>query len=138
MENNRLIMYHKHSSSARVTFFLLNNSICNFDGLPADAKIVDSTIEAEENIDEAENLIANSKKELGLSEDILKVEKQFRATALSDTSTFKIYLAGFTTIDPPSERLADLGGKFITITEARSLPSVEIKLLGLVYSFLMD
>ena len=38
----------------------------------------------------------------------------------------------------PHEQLAHLGGKFISIIEARSLIPIESELLGLVYSFLMD
>ena len=138
VENNRLIMYHKHSTSARVKFFILNGSVCHFDGLPPSAKIVDSSISEEQVVDYPETLLPSSKKRLGLSSNILEIEKTFQASVKSDDLTIDIYLAGFTTIDPPHEQLADLGGKFIGITEARRLPSVEIELLGLAYSWMMD
>ena len=68
----------------------------------------------------------------------MEIEKQFTAIAKSKDLTLDIYLARFTTIDPPREQLKHLGGKFIPIVEARTFPAVELKLLGLVYSFLMD
>ncbi len=138
MENDRLIIYHKHPTSARVMFFVLNGSICQFDGLPPSSKIVESSISEEGVVDYPEKLIASSKKRLGLSDNILEIEKTFQAIVQSSASTVKVYLAAFTTVDPPREQLADLEGKFISITEARSLPSIEIELLGLAYSFLMD
>ncbi len=138
MENNRLIMYHKHSTSARITFLVLNGSVCHFDGLPPSSKIVDSKISEDRVVDYPENLIASSKKRLGLSDNILEIEKTFQVNVFCDGLTINVYLAGFTTVDPPSEQLADLGGKFISITEARRLPSVEIELLGLAYSCMMD
>ncbi|VEP11971.1 conserved hypothetical protein [Hyella patelloides LEGE 07179] len=138
MENNRLIMYHKQSASARIMFFALNGSVCHFDGLPPKSKIVDSSISEERVVDKSENLITISQGKLGLSSNILEIEKQFLAIAKNEALTFNVYLASFTTVDPPYEQLADLGGKFITLIEARSLPSVEIELLGLAYSFLMD
>ncbi|MDJ0744654.1 MAG: hypothetical protein QNJ32_15020 [Xenococcaceae cyanobacterium MO_167.B27] len=138
MENHRLIMYHKQATSARVTFLLLNGSVCHFDGLPAESKIVDSTIEEDGIVDYPESLISNSTKRLGLSSNILEIEKSFQAKAGNSTLTFDVYLAGFTTVDPPREQLAHLGGKLISITEAVRLQRVEIELLGLAYSFLMD
>lgn len=139
MVNNRLIMYHKQSASARIVFFALNGSVCHFDGLPPDAKIVSRI----EDVDAAcfdypQTLIPSSQERLGLSNNILEIEKPFRAIALSAALTFNIYLARFTTVDPPQEPLANLNGKFMTLLEARSLPTVEIELLGLAYSFLMD
>ena len=107
MENNRLIMYHKHPTSAKVTFFLLNGSVCHFDGFPPSAKIVDSSISEEQVVDYPETLLPSSKKRLGLSSNILEIEKTFQASVKSDALTIDVYLAGFTTIDPPYEQLAD-------------------------------
>ena len=138
MENNRLIMYYKHPTSARVMFYVLNNTVCHFDGLLPSAKIVESNISEEQVVDYPETLIETSKKRLGLSSNILEIEKTFQAIVVDDSIAIDVYLAGFTTIDPPREQLAHLDGKFIAITEARRLPPVEIELLGLAYSWMMD
>ena len=138
MDNHRLIIYHKQATSARVLFFALNDSVCHLDGLPPNAKIVDSNIEEDRVIDYPANLIPNITKQLELPSDILEIETTFQAIAQSGDLTFGIYLAGLTTTDPPREQLDRLGGKFMTIIEARTLPALELELLRLAYSFLMD
>ena len=138
LDNHRLIMYHKQATSARILFFALNGSVCHVDGLPPESKIVDSSIEEDRVINYPANLIPNVTKQLELPSNILEIEKTFQAIALSGDLTFGIYLASFTTVDPPLEQLDHLGGKFITIIEARTLPALELELLGLAYSFLMD
>lgn len=131
-------MYHKQSTSARILFFALNGSVCHLNALPTDAKIVDSNIEGDQVIEYPKNLMLNVKKQFGISSNILEIETTFQVIANSENLELDIYLAKFTTVDPPREQLAHLGGKFITIIEARPLPSVEVELLGLAYSFLMD
>lgn len=138
MKKNRFVMYHKQSASARILFFTLNSSICHFNALPTNSKIVESSIEEERVVEYPENLLPSIKKQFSISSNILKIETKFQAIAKNDDSTITIYLANFTTVDPPREQLAHLGGKFISIIEARSLPSIEVELLGLAYSFLMD
>ena len=138
MDNKRLIIYHKQAASARILFFALNGSICHCDGLPPESKIVDNSIEEDRVFDYPETLIPTIKKRLELSSNILEIEKQFIAIAKNEDIAIDIYLARFTTIDPPREELKHTGGKFIPIVEARTFPAVELKLLGLVYSFLMD
>ncbi|MEM7760900.1 MAG: hypothetical protein AAF298_22635 [Cyanobacteria bacterium P01_A01_bin.40] len=138
MEKTRFVMYHKQSASARILFYTLNSSICHFEALPADSKIVESSIEEERVVKYPENLLPSIKKRFSISSNILKIETTFQAIAKNDDLTIAIYLINFTTVDPPREQLAHLGGKFISIIEARSLPSIEVELLGLAYSFLMD
>ena len=138
MDNKRLIIYHKQAASARILFFALNGSICHCDGLSPESKIVDNSIEEDRVIDYPETLIPTIKKRLELSSNILEIEKPFIAISKSEDLALDIYLARFTTIDPPREQLKHLGGKFITIVDARTFPAVELKLLGLAYSFLMD
>ena len=138
MDNKRLIMYHKQATSARILFFALNGSVCHCDGLPPESKIVDSSIDEDRVIDYPETLIPSIKKRLEISSNILEIEKNFMAIAKSEDLALDIYLACFTTIDPPREQLKHLEGKFITIIEARTFPAIELELLRLAYSFLMD
>ena len=113
MDNKRLIIYHKQAASARILFFALNGSICHCDGLPPESKIVDNSIEEDRVIDYPETLIPTIKKRLELSSNILEIEKQFIAIAKNEDIAIDIYLARFTTIDPPREELKHLGGKWI-------------------------
>ncbi|MBE9227270.1 hypothetical protein IQ264_17735 [Phormidium sp. LEGE 05292] len=137
MPNIRFILYHKHPTSARVQFLRLNGTVCQFDGLPPEAKVVASTTEGEKAIglDEA---IAHIEQKLTLSAGTLKIEPEFWAEVDSPEDMINVYLAEFTTTDPPHEKMAELEGKFIAITEGRSLQPTELELLRLVYSFLMD
>lgn len=138
VENNRFIMYHKHPTSARLLFFASKGSVCHFDNLPSESKIVETHIDEERVVEYPENLIPTIKEGLAISEDILEIETTFQTIAKANSATFTIYLVNFNTEDPPHEQLAHLKGKFISIIEARSLKSIESELLGLVYSFLME
>ena len=120
MNNNRLIIYHKHASSARILFFALNGLFCHCDGLPPESKIVNSSIE-EERVDYPETLITTITKSLEISSNILEIEKTFMAIAKSEDIAINIYLARFTTIDPPDEELKHL--------ESRNALSIEVMLI---------
>ena len=138
MDNNRFILYHKQATSARLLFFALNGSVCHFDSLPPDSKIVDSNLDQEQVVAYPEDFIPKIKEKLAIYEDIVELETAFEAIAKADDKTIAIYLVKLNTEDPPHEQLDHLEGKFISIIEARSLAPIESELLGLVYSFLMD
>lgn len=137
MPNTRFILYHKQATSARVLFLRLNGTVCQFDGLPEGSHIVESSLEGEvvTGLDEA---IAHTEQKLNLANGSLKIETEFWAKVDAPEDAINVYLVQFTTIDPPHQQIADIEGKFIAITEGRSLPPVELELLQLVYSFLMD
>ncbi|MFB2934779.1 hypothetical protein ACE1B6_05825 [Aerosakkonemataceae cyanobacterium BLCC-F154] len=137
MPNTRFILYHKQATSARVLFLRLNGTVCQFDGLPESSQVVESSLEGEvvTGLDEA---IAHAEQKLNLATGSLKIETEFWAKVDSPETPINVYLAQFTTTDAPHQEIADLEGKFIAITEGRSLPPVELELLRLVYSFLMD
>ena len=120
LDNNRLIIYHKQAASARILFFALNGSVCHCDGLPPESKIVNSSIE-EERVDYPETLITTITKSLEISSNILEIEKTFMAIAKSEDIAINIYLARFTTIDPPDEELKHL--------ESRNALSIEVMLI---------
>ncbi len=108
VENNRLIMYHKQATSARLLFLVLNGAICHFDSLPSGSKIVDSNIDEEQVVEYPEDIIPKIKERLAISEDILELETTFKAIAKANDTTVTIYLVNFNTIDPPHEQLAHL------------------------------
>ncbi|MFB2893447.1 hypothetical protein ACE1CI_11090 [Aerosakkonemataceae cyanobacterium BLCC-F50] len=137
MPNNRFILYHKHPTSARVQFLRLNGTVCQFDGLPSESQIIESSLEGEvaTGLDEA---IAHIEHKLTLSTGELKIEPEFWAKVDSAADTINVYLAEFTSIDPPHQQMEELEGKFIALAEGRRLDPTELELLRLVYSFLMD
>jgi len=137
MPNNRFILYHKHPTSARVQFLRLNGTVCQFDGLPSGSQIVESSLEGEvaTGLDEA---IADHEQKLSLARGSLNIETEFWAKVDSSEDAINVYLAEFTATDPPHQQIAELEGKFIALAEGRSLQPIELELLRLVYSFLMD
>ncbi|MGA9379092.1 MAG: hypothetical protein WBV73_10015 [Phormidium sp.] len=137
MTNDRFILYHKHPTSARVQFLRLNGTVCQFDGLPPGSKVVESSLEGVVATGLAE-AIAHIEQKLGLASGNLNVETEFWAKVDSSEDAINVYLAEFTATDPPHQQMAELEGKFIALAEGRSLQPVELELLRLVYSFLMD
>lgn len=136
MQNMRLILYHKQPTSARILFCRRQGTICHFDGLPTDAKVITNNSGESQLV--PESLTIEVEQQLQLSQGSLELERDFQAVVKKDTETINVYLAQFTQIDAPHEQVAEMEGKLISITEARALSDLELRLLGLAYTFLMD
>jgi hypothetical protein len=138
VSNRRLVLYHKHSFSGRTLFLNLNGTVCQFDGLSADSRIVASHVGGNQVSEDVSELLADAEQRLGLAGGTVELDREFRV-AIADAGTpIQIYLARFTTVDPPYEQLAEQDGKFIALMDARRLPATELELLGLAYSTIMD
>ncbi len=74
---------------------------------------------------------------LGLPAGSLVHEPEFQATVDTPDGPVALHLASFTTIDPPFDEAAALGGKFIAITEAAGGMPVEMDLLRHAYEVLL-
>lgn len=136
--NCRLILYHKHSSSGRTLFLSLNGTVCQFAGISETARIVESHVGGIQVNEDLSTLLTDAEQELGMPEAILKIDPEFSVLLNDAEVLIPVYLAQFTTIDPPQELLAEQSGRFIALTEARRLPPVELELLRLAYSTIMD
>ena len=140
MEKDRVILYHKQPTSAKISFLRLNGTVCQWGGLPSGAKMVSCQIEDDEQptTPAPKDLISTIEQQLKLTPGILTLETPFQAIVAAEDDEFNVYLAGFTTTDAPHEQVAEIEGKLIAVTEARRLPPVELELLKQVYAFLMD
>ncbi|GET43841.1 hypothetical protein [Microseira wollei] len=138
MEDSRLIVYHKQGYSARTLFLRLNDTVCHPKGLPSLSQVCESHIEEGQTVTYPSTLIADTEKQLGLSSGMLEIEGEFEAEVDAPESPIHVYLARCTTTDPPYQQIENSAGKFIALTEARSLPPAELELLRLAYSFVMD
>jgi hypothetical protein len=138
VSDRRLILYHKHSSSGRTLFLHLNGSVCQFDGLSAAARIVESHVGGNQVHEDLSDLLTDAEQRLGLAGGTVEIDREFSVAIVDADTPLHIYLARFTAIDPPQERLAEYGGKFMALTEARRLPPTELELLRLAYSTIMD
>jgi len=138
VSDRRLIVYHRHSFSGRTLFLNLNGSVCQFDGLSADSHIVESHVGGNQVSEDVSELLADAEQRLGLAVGTVELDREFRVAIASAGTPIQIYLARFTTIDPPYEQLAERDGKFIALMDARQLPPTELELLRLAYSTIMD
>ncbi len=120
-------------------FLRWQGTVCQFEGIPATAKIIASQIGGKQVQEDVSPLITTAEQQLGLSPGSLRLDPEFKATiAAEDESELSIYLAQFTAIDAPAEHLAEAEGKLIALTDARRLPPTELELLRLAYSVIMD
>ncbi|MEG3438393.1 hypothetical protein V0288_14780 [Pannus brasiliensis CCIBt3594] len=133
MSDRRVILYHKHPSSARTLFLRVNGTVCLFDGLPEHAGGAESSEEIDSEIDRS--IVSPAERRFGLPEGSLEIEREFLAAIETEKTPIPTYLARFTGIDPPA---GSIEGEFISITQARTLPATELRLLQLAYDFIME
>ncbi|MCW2306899.1 hypothetical protein [Rhodobium gokarnense] len=132
---NRVILIHKQPTSARIRFFLHDSgSICGFAPLPEGAAMA---MHGGGVVAFPGTIVTAAAEQLGLDASDLAAEPGFAATVDADGRQIHIHLARFTSIDPPFEMTEEWGGKFIELTEARSLPPVELQLLRDAYEALI-
>jgi len=134
----RLILYHKQPSSGRTLFLRVNETVCQFGGIPPTSQLVKGDVGGNQVDKDLSDLLADAEKRLGMPNGTLKINPEFSAAIAHSTTLLPIYLARFATTDAPQEHLAEQDGKFIALTEARRLPPIELELLRLAYSAIMD
>ena len=136
--DRRLILYHKHPSSARTLFLRLEETICQFDSISTTSRVVEKYIGEDQVTEDLSELLIDVEQRLGISKGSLEINRDFKVIINDSDNLIEVYLARFTTLDPPEEKLVEQRGKFIAITEARCLPPNELELLRLAYSAIMD
>lgn len=134
----RLIMFHKQKTSARTRFLRLGNgSVCGFQPLPRLAQLLDDDVPETRVVLHPGALVHTAETRLGLPAGSLEAMGDFRARVDVAGGPIPIFLAGFTTEDPPFSAAASLGGTFIDLPDARQLPPSELQLLRLAYEYLL-
>lgn len=137
-----IIFFHKHPTSARVCYLRsAAGSVVLGATLPDLATLID-----EETTLEKEEVVANhpAMTLCSLADDMelevsgFELIKDFRARLDVPGEIMPIYLAQFKSIDPPFAAAEKIAAKFIAITEARALPSVELQLLQKSYQYIME
>jgi hypothetical protein len=116
----------------------VNETVCQFDGIPTTSYIVKSQLGGNQIEDDRSNVLIDAEQRLEMSNGTLKLNHEFNVTIADTDMSIQILLAQFATIDPPEAQLATKAGKFIALTDARRLPPVELELLRLAYSAIMD
>jgi hypothetical protein len=137
----RLIVYHKQATSARLRFLrLAEQTVCGFGALPRLAVVVEREEMARFDPSVVPHPAALPKRmegALGLAAGSVELDGDFLARVDVPDGPLTIYLAHFTTIDPPFDSAAAHGASFIDLTQARGLPPAELELLRRVYQHVM-
>jgi hypothetical protein len=135
MQTPRLVMFHKQSTSARTRFLLLHyGGVCAFGGLPALSHLVEADEAAAETLSfHPSSVVSQVENELGLTAGSLEREGGFRAKVDAPGGLIEVFLARFTSMDPPFEWAEEHGARFIDLTQARGLPDIELQILRRAY-----
>jgi hypothetical protein len=131
----RLIMYHKQSTSARTRFLMLPyGGVCAFDGLPKEAQLLRGGQGSTEKVAFHPGAMAGEAvRKLCIPSGSLEIVGTFRAKVDVSDRCLNIFLARFTSIDPPFASVEINGAKFIDITQIGRLSPVELLLLRQAY-----
>jgi hypothetical protein len=136
MMNYRVILYHKHHTSARTRFLKYDyNSVLAFEPLAKLAQILESDMP--KTAFHPAIALKQIEGQLGLETAILKPEGSFNYYVDVPGGPVQIILACITTIDPPFEHATKIGGEFIDLMQARGLPPVELQLLRHAYELVL-
>jgi len=134
--NYRVILYHKHFTSARTRFLKYSyNSVLAFEPLAKLAQLSDET--PPKTTVHPAMALKHVEKHLGMETDSLKAEAEFQYYVDVPGDPVQIILANITSIDPPFELAKQAGAEFIDLMQARGLPSVELELLRCAYELVL-
>ncbi|MBI1284273.1 MAG: hypothetical protein GC183_08050 [Thiobacillus sp.] len=132
----RLILVHKQKTSGRLRFLRLPHGTVAFTPLPALADLIEDA-DPQQVVHHPAAFIKATEDRMGLPAGSLAHESEFQATVDTPDGPVALHLASFTTIDPPFDEAAALGGRFIAITEAAGGMPVEMDLLRKAYEVLL-
>lgn len=133
----RLLFFHKQRTSARLRFVLYPDGLMAPAALAADAALAPPPGAVETVVVHPAVLAAASECHLGLARGEVRIDPEFRIRGQDRGEAFTLLLAEFTTIDPPFEAAAAVGGRFVAITEARGLALSEREVLRLAYAHVL-
>ncbi|MBF0470888.1 MAG: hypothetical protein HQL48_05880 [Gammaproteobacteria bacterium] len=132
MSGYRVILYHKHPTSARTRFLkFAYGGVCGFEPLPTLAQRVESG--RDNTVIHPAAILLEAEQYLQLERGNLEYESGFQHRVEIPGAVLQLILARFTTIDPPFSSAERVGAEFIDLTQARGLPEVELELLRDVY-----
>jgi hypothetical protein len=131
----RLILAHKQKTSGRLRFLRLPHGTVAFTPLPPMSDLLEDGQSAV--VHHPAGFLKAAEEKLGLPSGSLVHEAEFHATVDTPDGQVVMYLASFTTTDPPFDEAEAVGGKFIAITEAIGGMPVEMELLRQAYTVML-
>lgn len=132
----RLLLCHKHRTSARLHFLRFAHGLLGFSPLPPGMQIV-ATRSPGAVVPHPAAWVHEAELTLGLAPHALAAEPDFHAEARSGADTIPILLACFTALDLPQGLAPRLGARWQLITDAKDLSPAERELLRLGYEFMI-
>jgi hypothetical protein len=132
----RLILVHKQKTSGRLRFLRLPHGTVAFTPLPPLSDLREHATSPQV-VHHPAVILKAAEDRLGLPAGSLVHEPEFQATVDTLDGPVALHLASFTTIDPPFDEAAAMGGRFIAITEAIGAMPVEMDLLRHAYEVLL-
>jgi hypothetical protein len=135
-DNVHFILLHKQNTSSRLRFFCLPHGVLAFTSLPADLQ-VNQISSLETGLTAGHAALVNAEQQLKLPPLSLEPVDDFQVVLSTNQGDISIFVAAFTSIDPPFEAADELGGRFIAMTEARQLSDLDRNLLRLVYEHVL-
>jgi hypothetical protein len=134
----RLILFHKQATSARTRFLkLAHGGVCAPGPLPALAQLVDPPPPAGKVALHPGTLLREAERWLSMPVGSLELEAEFRAGVDAAAGLVPVFLAGFTTIDPPFAEVQAVDALFIDLTQARGMVPVDLQLLRRAYEVVL-
>lgn len=142
LANLRVIMYHKSPTSARTQFLFQDEGVCLPGHLPKLAQLADAGQTAgsqpEKVVAHPSPLLRHVAEWLSLPQEQLELDDEFCEKVDVAGGPLTVYLARFASIDPPFDAAERVGGRFIALTEGRSLQPAELDLLRRAYRVIME
>lgn len=131
------IVYHKNPASALTQFVRFEyGSVVGLEKLPALSCVSEECMP--QNSTDIDDMLATVQDYFGLDEDSLCVDDEFNAAIEMPSQLCPVYLLRIKDIDPPFNKIALKGAKFIPLTAARGLPDFELLLLQKAYKAIME
>lgn len=131
----RLILAHKQKTSGRLRFLRLPHGTVAFTPLPPLSDLIEDA--SPQVVHHPAAILQAAEAQLGLPAGSLVHEPEFQATVDTPDGPVAVHLASFTTLDPPFDEAAALGGRFVAITEATGGMPAEMDLLRRAYEVLL-
>lgn len=138
MQHSRLILHHTQAASGRTRFVKMSHGgVSAFEPLPVPAQLLDEAPGGAV-VSHPAKLLNEAEQRLGMKSGSLVVDSGFQVWVDVAHGPIQVFLARFTSIDPPFTEVENLGGKFINLTDARQLVPAELEMLRLAYECVME
>lgn len=137
-EKASILLYHKQATSAKTVFFqTADQRVCLFEPFPANSKVQDPDQADPPLVLHPSPLIVDIEYWLHLDKGSLLADTEYTEYVETPGGLVTVFLARFTHTDPPVDLIRSRGCRFISITEARELPPVELELLRRAYTCIL-